>query len=77
MVQRIGKSRRYEPTPHGLATISALWLLREKVIGPLIGAVTTCGETAVSTANPVALDQHYEILRTEMRAVLQELGFAA
>ena len=77
IVQRIGKSRRYEPTPHGLATISALWLLREKVIGPLVGAVTTFGETAVPTANPVALDQHYEILRTEMRAVLQDLGFAA
>ncbi len=77
MVQCIGKSRRYEPTPRGLATISASWLLREKVIGTLIGAFATGGETAMPTANPVALDQRYETVRKEMRAVLQEMGFAA
>lgn len=77
MVDRIGKSHRYEPTAHGLTTISALWLLRDKVIAPLIGALAPGGEVAAPIANAVALDLHYGVLRTEMRAVLQELGFAA
>jgi hypothetical protein len=77
MVQRTGESCRYEPTPHGLATITALWLQREKLIGPLIGEVSKCGETAMPTANPVALDLHYEFLQTQRRVVLQGLAFAA
>src|SRR4051812_5673622 len=38
MVQKIEKSRRYEPLPEGLRAITALIVLREKVIRPLLAA---------------------------------------
>ena len=74
MVRLIAKSRRYEPTAHGLSTISALWLLREKVIGPLMGWPAKEGATGRDTS---ALDEHYRVLRAEMGSVLKELGLAA
>jgi hypothetical protein len=40
MVQKIGKSRRYEPLPEGLRTMTALILLREKVIRPLLAVLS-------------------------------------
>lgn len=74
MIRLIGKSRRYEPTQHGLSTISALWLLREKVIGPLI-AVNAVPEAASERSS--VLDGHYRALRVEMQGALRELGLAA
>jgi hypothetical protein len=35
MVRFVGKSRRYEPTPQGLRVMSALMVLRERVVEPL------------------------------------------
>ena len=75
MVRRVGGSRRYKPTPDGLTMIGGLWLLRDKVMAPLLGASTTKIETAPLVRNAVAFDQHYLALRTQMQAVLKELGF--
>jgi len=38
MVERIGRTRRYQSTPAGLKAIAALVVLREKAIRPLLAA---------------------------------------
>src|SRR6202022_1060417 len=38
IVQRIGQTRRYEPMPVGLKAITALVVLRNKAIKPLLAA---------------------------------------
>jgi hypothetical protein len=38
MVSEIGKSRRYEAVPESIRTLTALLLLREKIIRPLLAA---------------------------------------
>ena len=40
MVRKIGASRRYEPLHEGLRAMTALVVLREKVIRPLLAAST-------------------------------------
>jgi hypothetical protein len=76
MVQRIGKTRRYEATPYGLKAMAALVALRHHVIQPLLAS-------AINTApsrppqNPTALDHSYAALRTHMQDLLQQLGVAA
>jgi hypothetical protein len=76
MVRKIGKSRRYEPLPEGMRALTALLVLREKVIRPLLAA--SCQPGSQSTlVNPTPIDHHYENLRTGMRGLLTELGVAA
>jgi hypothetical protein len=43
MVREIGSSRRYEPVPVGLRAMTALVIIREKVIKPLLAAASTTG----------------------------------
>ena len=76
MVRRIGKSRRYEPVPEGLRSLTALLVLREKIIRPLLAAGTQ-PEPQAKPANPVPIDHHYERLRAGMRDLFTELGIAA
>jgi hypothetical protein len=61
MVRKIGKSRRYEPVPEGLRSLTALLVLREKIIRPLLAAGTQ-PEPQAKPANPVPIDHHYENL---------------
>jgi hypothetical protein len=76
MVTRIGKSRRYETVPEGIRSLTALLVLREKIIRPLLAA---SGQPAPSgtPAHPTPLDHHYETLRAGMRDLFSELGIAA
>jgi hypothetical protein len=76
LVRRIGRTRRYEPVPSGLRTLTALVILRDKVIQPLLAAAE---DTAPSRGphNASPLDRHYESLRVGMQAVFHELGLAA
>ena len=37
-IRKVGKSRRYEPTPNGLRAMAGLFVLRDKVIKPLLAA---------------------------------------
>jgi hypothetical protein len=76
MVRKIGKSRRYESAPEGLRALTALLVLREKIIRPLLAA--SCQpEPASKPANPTPIDHHYERLRVGMRDLFNELGMAA
>jgi len=76
IVQRIGRTRRYEPVPKGLRAMAALVVLRNQAIKPLLAAAQ--GLRAIQRrAEPTALDTHYDKIRTPMRGVFQELGLAA
>ena len=76
MVRKIGKSRRYESAPEGLRALTALLVLREKIIRPLLAA--SCQpEPPSKPANPMPIDHHYERLRVGMRDLFNELGMAA
>jgi hypothetical protein len=66
MVRKIGTSRRYEPAPGGLRAMTALVILREKVIRPLLAA-TQRPEPQTKLNHPAPIDHHYEQLRTRMR----------
>jgi hypothetical protein len=76
MVQRVGKTQKYEPTSTGLKAMTALLVLPDKVIKPLLAAST---ETypAHGAQNPRNLDRHYEAIRAGMQGVFRELGVAA
>ena len=76
IVQRIGKTRRYEVIPKGLRALTALVVLRNKAIAPLLAAAQEL-RPARQAQNPRPLDQHYEALRTAMQRVFHELGIAA
>ena len=76
MVRKIGKSRRYETIPEGLRSLTALLVLREKIIRPLLAA-STKPEPQAKPANPVPVDHHYENIRAGMRDLFTDLGIAA
>src|ERR1700686_3987148 len=76
MVCKIGKSRRYEPVPEGLRSLTALLVLREKIIRPLLAA-SGKPESGITPAHPAPIDYRYENLRSEMKNLFRELGIAA
>ena len=76
IVQRIGKTRRYEPIPDGLITLAAIVTLRDKVIRPLLAAAQQV-TPSLGAQNPSPLDKHYETIRVAMAGAFRELGLAA
>jgi hypothetical protein len=76
MVSRIGKSRRYETIPEGLRSLTALLVLREKIISPLLAA-SGQHEPPSQPIHPLPIDHHYETLRVGMRDLFIQLGIAA
>ena len=75
IVGRVGKTRRYEALPSGLKTVTALLLLRVKVIKPLLAASQQLQPTR-GAQNPSAFDNCLESICTEMRGVFGQLGIA-
>jgi hypothetical protein len=76
MLSKIGKSRRYESSPEGLRSLTALLVLREKIIRPLLAA-SRQPQPPLQPLNPTPIDHHYETLRASMRDLFNELGLAA
>jgi hypothetical protein len=76
IVQRIGQTRRYEVGPAGLKAITALLVLRDQAIKPLLAAARE-PRPSRGAQNPTPLDAHYAVIRTAMRGVFHELGIAA
>ena len=76
IVQRIGETRRYEARPAGLKAITALIVLRDKAIKPLLAAAQQLTPSR-GAQNPRPLDAHYAAVRSAMRGVFHELGIAA
>ena len=76
VVRRIGQTRRYESLPQGLRAMTALMVLRNKAIKPLLAAAQGL-QRSRGAQNPAAIDTHYDAIRMAMRGVFQELGLAA
>jgi hypothetical protein len=76
IVRRIGRTRRYESVPKGLKAMTALVVLRNKAIKPLLAAAQELRPSR-GAQNPKALDTHYDTIRTAMQGVFQELGLVA
>src|ERR1700683_4127063 len=76
MVRKIGTSRRYEVEPAGLRAITALVVLREKVIRPLLAA-SQQPDSQTKPHHPTPVDHHYEHLRVGMRDLFSALGMVA
>jgi len=84
LVEKPGHSRRYQVLDQGLRTITALVVLREHVLKPLLAAASR-----PTAADPVRrklgrkpknwspIDEHYQTLRFTMRALLDHLHLAA
>jgi len=76
LVVPVEGTRRYQATPDGLRALVALYVLREKVIKPILaGAVRNPRDR--KPQNQGAIDAHYENIQTEMLALFQALGLAA
>jgi len=73
---RRGKSRRYEPVVEGLRAMTALLVVREKVIRPLVAASGKV-VSRPKLKNQTRIDRRYETLRDTMRLLFQDLGLAA
>lgn len=76
IVRPIGHTRRYETVPEGLQTMTALLLLREKVIKPVLAGAGK-PRRGPKPKNQSALDAHYETLRSDMRNLFHTIGLAA
>ena len=75
-VARSRGGRRYRMVPEGLRKISALVLLGDRVLAPLLASVSA--HTKIQPlVGDTPLDRLHEQLRVTMREVLCHLGFAA
>jgi hypothetical protein len=76
IVRRIGHTRRYEPLPAGLRAMTALLVLRNKAIKPLLAAAQPLRPTR-GGHNPKPIDAHYQAIRAAMKGAFHQLGLAA
>jgi hypothetical protein len=76
IVCRIDHTRRYQPLANGLRAITALVVLRNKAIKPLLAAARPLRPSR-GAHNPKPLDHHYHALHLAMQGVFHELGIAA
>jgi hypothetical protein len=73
VIRRMGKSRRYEIVPEGLRTVTALLVLRDKVIKPVLaGAGKPRRGRKPKHQSPI--DAHYEAIQSQMRNLFQLIG---
>jgi len=76
LITKLGRSRRYDVSASSMRAVSALYVLRDQVIRPILAGVRATQHTPQPTLAP-ALDRHYERLRLDLQPVFQELGIAA
>src|SRR5437660_7499910 len=76
IIRRIGHTRRYEPLLTGLRAMTALLVLRDKAIKPLLAAAQPLRPKR-GAHNPKPIDLHYDGIQAAMKGVFHELGLAA
>jgi DNA-binding transcriptional ArsR family regulator len=76
LVVPVEGTRRYRATPDGLRTLVALYVLREKVLKPLLAGAGR-RRSDRKPRNQGAIDAHYENIQVQMQALFQALGLAA
>lgn len=72
-VRKIGKSRRYETVPEGLQIMTALVVLREKVIKPVLAGASK-PKREPRPKQETDIDKQYRLLHGEMRSLFHLLG---
>src|SRR5438445_9663065 len=72
----ICSSHRYRPSSIGLRAMTALVVLRDKVIKPLLASCCQ-RKRGRKPKNVTPLDTHYHRLQAGMRELFDELGIAA
>ena len=72
-VQKMGKSRRYEAVPAGLQIMTALVVLREKVIKPVLAGAGK-PKRGPSPKQETDIDKQYRLIHGEMRSLFHLLG---
>jgi hypothetical protein len=75
-VKKIGKSRRYAPVPEGLQTMTALVVLREKVIKPVLAGAGK-PKPGPRPQQETEIDKQYRQIHGEMRLLFHLLGVVA
>lgn len=75
LVRRCKRSRRHVSDPRGVCTMCAYLVLREKVIKPLLAAVTCSRGRPPRNLSP--LERHYVNLREELHRTFDTIGLAA
>lgn len=76
LVRKIGKGRRYETVPEALKTMTALLLLREKIMKHVL-AVSGNPKPGPKPKNQTPINKHYQNIQFEMRNLFLALGIAA
>lgn len=76
LVDKIESSHRYQPTRQGLRALTALLVLRDKVIKPLLASSCQL-KRGPKPKNATPIDHHYHRLQVDMRNLFQDLGIAA
>jgi hypothetical protein len=76
LITKVGRSRRYQLSPPNIRAVTALLVLREHVIRPLIGSIHTPPSASQPTTT-TPIDQHYQHLRLALQPLFQDLGIAA
>jgi hypothetical protein len=76
IIRRIGHTRRYEPLRTGLRAMTALVVLRNNAIKPLLAAAQPLHPMR-GPHNPRPIDSHYQTIQVAMQGVFHELGLAA
>jgi hypothetical protein len=76
LITKLGRSRRYQLSPPSMRAITALLVLREQVIAPLLAGVRTTARPSTPSTLTI-IDQHYQQLCRDMQPLFHELGIAA
>jgi hypothetical protein len=73
LVIKPGRTRRYHVPPQAARTITALLVLREHVIAPILAGVRS-PRRGRKPAHWTAVDRDYETIRTNMQALFDDLA---
>ncbi len=76
IVEPIAGTRKYSCNTFGIETVSALIILREKIIRPILAGMVD-KKVGRPPKNIQPIDKHYMNLRNEMRLAFETLGIAA
>lgn len=73
LVTKPGRGRRYQVSPQALRTITALLVLRDQIIGPILAGVRS-PRLGRKPAHWTAVDRDYEALRIGMETLFDDLA---
>jgi hypothetical protein len=75
-VEKIDSSHHYRLFTQGIRALTALIVLRDKILKPLLASCCQ-RKRGPKPNNPTVLDTHYERLQIDMQQLFKDLGFAA